>query len=219
VYPPGADHVFPGLAASFREEDRPRPLAIDPLEERALLRTTVYLDFGLDLPADKATTRVAVSTPENPSLRDIFGAETGPNLVPSLRDGQPDLLANSNITLRPLALTFDFDGSGNVDRQDLVSLQNAVLHRVQRAFEPFDVDVKIAQATGLADMLTEVEKNGGGAPGQRDAYVFLGTITSAATMNSPWSSPTRCSGRPRPWTRSSPTSPEGPFTKPGTRSD
>jgi hypothetical protein len=105
------------------------------------------------------------------AFQQIFGAaNTGTNLTD---DGY---VGADPLTFTPL--NYDFDLNGVTDNNDITALANAVLPVVQRALEPFDIDVVIANATNLADAATMVGNNAGDGTGEFDAYVFCMTITS-----------------------------------------
>lgn len=140
-----------------------RPL-FEPLEGRILLSTTVFLDFG----AAVGVGNFFDTTPA--AYRDIFGANTGTDLT----DNGP--AAGDTLRLAPLGYDFDLDAA--IDNNDLIALANAVLPLAQRALEPFDIDLAIGNATGLADAVTAVGANAGDATGEFDSYVFVMVATS-----------------------------------------
>lgn len=137
---------------------------LEPLEERLLLSTTLFLDFG-------AGVGVGNSFDTTPAAyRDIFGANTGTDLT--------DSVPQAGATLRLTPLSYDFNLDGNTDNNDLTALANAVLPLAQRALEPFDIDLAIGSATGLADAVAAVATNAGDAAGEFDAYVFIMMVTT-----------------------------------------
>lgn len=137
---------------------------LEPLEERLLLSTTLFLDFG-------AGVGVGNSFDTTPAAyRDIFGANTGTDLT--------DSVPQAGATLRLTPLSYDFNLDGSTDNNDLTALANAVLPLAQRALEPFDIDLAIGSATGLADAVAAVATNDGDATGEFDAYVFIMMVTT-----------------------------------------
>jgi Ca2+-binding RTX toxin-like protein len=142
---------------------RRRPL-LEPLEERLLLSTTMFLDFGAGVGVGNTLDTTAAA------YRDIFGANTGTDLTDN------GLAGGDTLRLAPLG--YDFDLNSVIDNNDLTALANAVLPLAQRALEPFDIDLVIGNAANLADAVTAVGANAGDATGEFDAYVFIMTATS-----------------------------------------
>lgn len=143
---------------------RARVLRFEPLEERILLSTTLFLDFGVGVGMGNSFDTTAAG------YRDVFGANTGTDLT-------DNGLAGTD-TLRLAPLSYDFDLDGNTDNADLTALANAVMPLAQRALEPFDISLTIGTATGLADAQTAVGANAGDTTGEFDAYVFVMVATS-----------------------------------------
>jgi hypothetical protein len=141
-----------------------RGLRMEPLEERVLLSTTLFLDFGAAIGMGNTMDTTAAA------YRDIFGANTGTDLT---NNG----LAGTG-TLRFTPLGYDFDLDGDMDNADITALTNAVLPLAQRALEPFDIDLVVGSAANLAGAVAAVGANAGDATGQFDAYVFVMTVTS-----------------------------------------
>jgi hypothetical protein len=141
-----------------------RRALLEPLEDRLLLSTTVFLDFGAGIGMGNTMDTTAAA------YRDIFGAGTGTNLT-------DDGLAGDD-TLRFTPLNYDFDLDFDIDADDITALSNAVLPLAQRALEPFDIDIVLSAATNLADAGTAVDANDADATGRFDAYVFVMSVTS-----------------------------------------
>jgi hypothetical protein len=141
-----------------------RRARIEPLEDRILFSTTLFLDFGAGLGMNNSFDVTAAQ------YRDIFGANTGTDLT---NDG---LAANSTLRFTPLA--YDFDMNGSIEDADITALTNAVLPLAQRALEPFDIDLVVRSSVDLAGAVTAVAANAGDASGEFDAYVFVMTVTS-----------------------------------------
>ena len=145
---------------------RKRRVFMEPLEDRLLLSTTMFLDFGAGVGMGNTLNTTAAA------YRDIFGANTGTNLT-------DDGLNNaSTVVLAPL--NYDFDLDGDTDNADITALANAVVPLAQRALEPFDIDIVIGNAANLAAAATAVGNNAGDATGEFDAYVFVMSATSDA---------------------------------------
>ena len=141
-----------------------RRACLEPLEDRILFSTTLFLDFGAGVGMNNSFDVTAAQ------YRDIFGANTGTNLTD---DG---LAANGTLRFTPLA--YDFDLDSDMDNDDLTALANAVLPLAQRALEPFDINLVVRSSANLAAAVTEVAANAGDASGEFDAYVFVMTVTS-----------------------------------------
>jgi hypothetical protein len=165
-----------------RVGQRHRRLNLESLESRRVLTTTVFVDFGADF-----TDGALQTTPA--ALRDIAGANTGPQLVADFNgDGTPDFALNDTLTLRsfdslvfgPGSANIDFNGSGTADAADATELRAAILARIAEQFAPFDVVVVEASATTLADVQSSLAANAGNAGGQFDAYLFVTSITRDA---------------------------------------
>jgi hypothetical protein len=150
-----------------RQKAPPAPRArprVEALEDRTLLTTTVYLDFGERFPAAGLTMTVQ-------QLRDTL---RGPDLTPGLQN-------SDTLTFTPLAnlVNFDYNGDGLTNAADVADLRSAVVSLVQRYFAPFDVNVVTAAASNLADVTNTLAANNGDAHGRFDAYVFVAGVTNA----------------------------------------
>src|SRR5262245_36479763 len=97
--------LLPGLArtstaGSGRHQRRRRPSrpALENLEDRLVPTTTLFIDFGLALPA--AGLPLSVNAPlVGPSLRDLVGPNTGPDLT----SGKVTLPAVADLNLKPVS--------------------------------------------------------------------------------------------------------------------
>ena len=122
--------------------------SFERLEDRRLLTTTLYIDFGQGFDGGQLSMSVE-------QLRDINGTtgfpansirHTGPNFTNgSASNPTGGLALNDTLTFSPTG-SFDRDGEGDNDSTDLNILANEVLEVAQRAFLPFDVDVQIVAA-------------------------------------------------------------------------
>src|SRR5581483_9016165 len=147
-------------------------LAVEPLEGRLVLTTTVFVDFGLA----QAGTPIQVA-----DLRDVDKKAdgTGTGTGPDLTNVGLGLVTGNDLSFGKLA--FDYNGNGvKGDDDDIRQLQDAVVPIVEREFAPFDISVQTVQSADLNGVRTQLHANDGAADGQFDAYVFAGTITSTA---------------------------------------
>ncbi|MFO0943477.1 MAG: hypothetical protein U0930_22305 [Pirellulales bacterium] len=147
---------------------------IENLEERRVLTTTLYLDFGQGLGMGNT-----LST-NTGAFKNIFGAGD-PSFGGSLGTGSDltsgfGLLSTDSLDMSPLS--YDFEGDGDIDSQDITALSSAVVPLIQRALSPFDINVVVVGATSLAQAATIVGSNAGDPTGQFDAYNFVMDIRS-----------------------------------------
>jgi len=138
----------------------------------------MYLDFGagLDLTGEDLGTVAEfrnIFGAGNPSGGGSFG--TGANL-----DGIGGLNASDMLNFRPL--NYDFDGNSVFETADITALSEAVLPIIQRALEPFDIDVQIVAAGSFAEAAAIVGANAGDPAGQFDAYNFIADVRSAGSF-------------------------------------
>jgi Ca2+-binding RTX toxin-like protein len=152
-----------------RRTKKNRPLlGVETLEDRQLLTTTVFVDFGLGLPAIGIPTNVA-------GLRAIDNkTDTGPNLA-----GLPALNVAPTADLNLQPLTRNFDGNDTIFPDALRDLRGEVLKHVRRIFQPFDIIVKPVDSKNFADIRKHLHQNDRATNGKFDAYVFVGTVTSS----------------------------------------
>lgn len=129
---------------------------MEECEQRLVLTTTVFLDFGSAFGGGGLTVSdadMALPTIKGPN---VFGA--GHNL--------------QSLDSKIQAVGIDFDGSGTVDANDTLALANQVLASVRQIFAPFEVNVQIAQAATLPNTAASLAANGTSA-GNRDVYVVI----------------------------------------------
>ena len=108
-----------------------------------VLSTTLYLDFGAGIgftSGNQNTLSSTVAAVRNIDGAGIHGDGTGPDLQGLGPSG--GMLSTSTLDFRPLS--YDFDGDSNIDGDDLTALADAVVPIVERALEPFDIDVVVA---------------------------------------------------------------------------
>src|SRR5262249_44789264 len=82
----------------------------------------------------------------------------------------------SSLDFRPLS--YDFNGDLAINNADITALSNAVLQIVERAMEPFDIDVELASSSTLAAMVTTLNSNDSDAYGSHDAYSLVLDVRS-----------------------------------------
>jgi len=152
---------------------------IECLEDRQLLTTMLYLDFGAAFPAafggpGNLQTTVAGLTNVNGSGPN--GNGTGPDLTWT---GLTVPMNNTNqLTFQPV--TWDFSGDGNFTVADINQLAGAVQDKVEELLAPFDINVAIANASSMADMSTTLNANNTvfNQTGQNDVYSLVTVATS-----------------------------------------
>ncbi len=159
---------------SSRPAARPRRLVSEPLDERCVLTSNLYIDFGDNLP----TGGLLVTQLQ---LRDTFanGGIQGPDLRGfSFSAPIVDATTFQFQSMRNF-LTFDYNGDGGTNTQDYTDLSTAILSLVQRYYAPFDVNVQLApvidassSANYLAGIRTTLQQ-GLAVDGERDQWVFV----------------------------------------------
>ena len=107
----------PTTAGSGRHQLRPRRSmpAIETLEDRLVPTTKLFIDFATLLPAAGLQAKVAVDQPNNPSLLNLVGPNTGPDL----REKPLTMAGNADLTIKQLKI--DYNGDGHIeDRKSVV---------------------------------------------------------------------------------------------------
>jgi hypothetical protein len=157
-----------------------RRCRMEVLEDRALLATTMFLDFGGGIGMGN-TLSTTMGAFRNIDGLGLHGNGTGSNLYDL--DGVGGLQSTSSLDMRPLS--YDFNGSGGPpNNDDIAALADAVVPVIQRALEPFDIKVEVRSATSLADVVSAFDLNNGDGTGQFDAYVFVvGAYSTFFTQN------------------------------------
>ena len=145
---------------------------VERLEDRTVLTTTLFLDFGFGVGMGNTLSTTTTA------YRNIFGVgdATFGGSYGTGSDLTGDLNATASLDFTPLA--YDFDGDGDTDNQDITALTSAVVPLIQRALEPFDINVVVVAATSFADAVATVGLNAGDPTGQFDAYNFIMDIRS-----------------------------------------
>lgn len=149
---------------------------VDPLEDRVMLTTTIFLDFGEGFASGGLQTTVY-------DFLSVDGFHVDPegNLLPTgpylNQAGNSDVQLGFNGDLTLSALKYDFDGNGFEEANDLAALAASVKELMEEVLEPFDIDVQIASATSLIDVRATLRENDGIGDGddngENDAYVFV----------------------------------------------
>ncbi|QDU10366.1 beta strand repeat-containing protein [Gimesia aquarii] len=153
------------------------PAVIEQLEVRQMLTSTLFLDFGAGFTGGELHTTVE-------DYLEIDGTGTGNGTGPNLDGlgtGSNYLGLTDDLVFK--SLNYDFDGNATVNTADLTALANAVVPLIERALEPFDIDVVIASATNFTDVQTTLGLNDLDASGEFDAYVFVTEIWSTVFGN------------------------------------
>ncbi|WP_339727713.1 hypothetical protein [uncultured Gimesia sp.] len=148
------------------------PAVIELLEVRQMLTSTLFLDFGAGFTGSELHTTVE-------DYLEIDGTGTGDGTGPDLDGygfGSSFLGLTDDLVFK--SLDYDFDGNATVNTADLTALANAVVPLIERALEPFDIDVVIASASDFSDVQTTLGLNDLDASGEFDAYVFVTEIWS-----------------------------------------
>jgi hypothetical protein len=146
---------------------------IEQLENRHLLTTTLFLDFGAGVGFDDFGQPRALRTSAGEILNiagpGLNGDGTGPPI--------------SNVTEQPQGwvdfrpLSYDWNGDNVLNQEDIDSLSIAVLERVRRSVEPFDIDVRLAAAASLSDAQNSLNANNANVESY-DAYAFVTEVVS-----------------------------------------
>jgi hypothetical protein len=149
-----------------RRVDLARPsrlIRYESLEDRDMLTTTLFLDFGAGIGMGNFlnTTVADFRNIDGPGLN---GFGTGSDLTSRLG-------SSGSLDFTPLA--YDFNGDSLINNGDISALADAVVPLVQRALEPFDILVQVATAASLADAVTTLHLNDGDSSGQNDAYSWV----------------------------------------------
>jgi hypothetical protein len=140
-----------------------------------MLATTLYLDFGsgIGMGNTLATTMGGI---RNINGQAGLGGATGVGINglgtgPDLKDQILGATDSTPVSLTPL--NYDFDGNGVQNAADLVAMGNSVQSLVQRALEPFDINVQIGSANSLAALAATLGANNTDPTGHFDAYSFV----------------------------------------------
>jgi hypothetical protein len=163
-----------GRRAKRAADLRHRFRSIERLEERALLTTTVFVDFGEGL------NRVLYTT-VGELRRDLIG--------PDVRRGAGFAADNEPLQILPLFTIFqqqqiDYNDDGRLgDATDYALFRSDVIATLQREFAPFDINVQVAAAGGTREMVAAMQRNAGDPTGQFDAYVLAASIFTVNPRN------------------------------------
>jgi hypothetical protein len=132
-----------------------QPLRFELLEDRLALTTTLFLDFGTGIGVGNVLNSTAGAI-RNIDGVGTYGFGTGADLTqnsnPALR-----LQAASSVDIRPLFYDFDLDGA--INNADVAALSLAVVPLIERALEPFDINVVIASANAIPTIVNSLAAN------------------------------------------------------------
>lgn len=153
-----------------RRKDERKSRYLERLEDRLVLTTTLFFDFGAGFAAAGIDTTVA-------EFRDIDGPNTGTNMTNGTNTNPTGMDPAADMNLA--RINYDFDGNGTPGEvSDVNALSAAVLPLIQRALEPFDILVVGAAASDFTDVQNSFDLNNGDASGEFDAYNFIVDVTS-----------------------------------------
>lgn len=149
-----------------------RRLQFESLEERRVLTTTLFLDFGLGIGMGNVLSSTVAD------VRDIDGVGlNGFGTGPDLHTAVYPMSESSSLDFRPL--NYDFNGDATIDNSDLIALAAAVMPLVERLVEPFDIDVVMASASSLADIVASLHDNDSPTNAkQNDVYSLILDVRS-----------------------------------------
>jgi len=169
-----------------RRTDRRRRLEVEVLEERYVLTSTLYLDFGEFFP----TGGLQMTQTQ---LSNTFAGNglQGPNMI-GLASGPP-ISGTTPYIFNSLQsrTTFDYNGDGAVNATDYTNLRDNIVSLVQRFYQPFDVTVVAAPLltnTSSAAYMTNVRavlSGGSPAVGEGDAWVFIADVIRTDAVTGP----------------------------------
>jgi hypothetical protein len=157
------------------------------LEERTLLTSILYLDYGDSFPVGGLRMTVA-------QLRQPFasGGIQGPNLLAA--PSGFGLAGNTDTTMLRFTglgslVDYDYNNDTSSTIQDYLDLRADVLSLVQRYYGPFDVDVRVAPTLDNTTSATyrsgiqSTMQQGANVNGEYDGWIFVSQVTNAATGN------------------------------------
>jgi hypothetical protein len=151
-------------------------LHLEGLEERRVLTSQLYIDFGDFFPTGGFTLTGQQLVNSVPS-----GGVGGPDLTPQVPG--TDILRLSSMQTEMSAanvrgVNVDYNNDGAFNPADYTGLENAILSVVQRMYAPFDVNVQIAPVLNNASSaayLTGINTTlaaGANVDGERDCWAF-----------------------------------------------
>ena len=149
---------------------------IEPLEDRHLLTTTLFIDFGEAFPEDGLQTTAS----------ELVTAIQGPDFTDPSRNVQ--LAPDEAITIESFRSVvedrnIDFNGDGNADIIDAFEIRFQVRQLVEQALEPFDIDVELVSVNDLGDVTDLYELNNGDATGEHDSWIAVGSLLAGSTSS------------------------------------
>lgn len=168
--------------------NRRRHLQMEALEDRLVLTSNLYIDFGENFPTGGFDLTAQ-------QLRDTFanGGIQGPDIVYSpiqqtdtirLRSFQSTLVAANSA-----GEDVDYNRDGVFNNQDFIDLRAGIITVVQRLYAAFDVNVVAAPAitnttsAAYRAAISSTLQLGANLPGERDAWVFLTSAIDVTRQN------------------------------------
>jgi hypothetical protein len=148
-----------------------RRLNVEALEDRILLTSTLFVDFGDGFvdpdglgPLGPQLSMTVQQLRQTLSNGGIQG--------PDLRSYYADTAA---IAFKPLAsvVNFDYNGDSVVDGGDVFDLKSDVMNLIRRSYEPFNIDVVEASNQSVAAIRSQLMANNGLSVGRNDAYMLV----------------------------------------------
>ena len=179
------------LAASRTRPTRKRRSSasvtgIECLEDRQLLTTMLYLDFGAGFPSvfgGPGNLQTTVAGLTNLDGSGPNGSGTGPDLTKSWISNP----MNNSDQLNFQPVVWDFSGDGIFTVADINPLAVAVQDKVEELLAPFDINVAIASASSLADMSATLSANDTmfNQAGRNDVYSIV-TVATSPSLGAPF---------------------------------
>ena len=154
---------------------RQASLAVEALEGRTLLTTTLYLDFG-----DRFTGA-------NGLTRDGTNAATEANLINIVNGPDFNGEVAGTATLAFTSFAAEAIAPGRLTAQQAADMRRDIIALVRRAYQPFEVDVveltantTPRAAATLNEIRATLDSNNGQAE-HNDAYVLIAGVTPSGT--------------------------------------
>ena len=169
-----------------RSSSSPAVTGIECLEDRQLLTTMLYLDFGAGFSAPfggPGNMQTTVSELANVDGSGPNGFGTGPDLTNSSLSNPMN--STDQLTFQPVV--WDYSGDGLFTVADINQLAGAVQDKVEEMLAPFDINVAIASASSLDDMSATLSANDTmfNQTGQNDVYSIV-TVATSIDLGAPF---------------------------------
>jgi subtilisin-like proprotein convertase family protein len=160
--------------------NRRRHLSAEALDQRRMLTSQIYLDFGDAFP----TGGLAMTAADLSGTLGAGGLQ-GPDLAAAGLAPTTPIRFSSPSSL----ITFDYNQNGVTNSQDYADLKASVLSLMQRYYAGLDANVQIAptlNSTSSAAYLAGIRstlQQGSTAVGEGDAWIFIATATRTDITN------------------------------------